>query len=233
MGTTAVMWVSGPYTSIDKPNLWPVAFILRNPSKSTRQIQILILYSLNSNTESSRTLITVVNAASTSVKLCNGTTDNEKLTVRMPVANHQTEHYLCIRVSFLHAGCARVLSIIRQFVSPTAVRCGYPQRPSSIHDLCPWRLMFRDAPVFVRRMDSSVDSISFWRSTQWCRTSCRWVSPRVRDPSFLLDVVVRLYLVIVNSNCSHKLLLVAHRENGHLRCGLYTTQSVTVDRRQL
>ena len=184
---------------------------------------MLILYSLNSNIESSRTLITVANVAATSVKLCNGTTGNEKVTVRMPVASHQTEHYLCIRVSFLHAGCARVLSIIRQFVSPTAVRCGYPERPSSILDLCPSRLMFRDAPVFVRRKDSSVDPISFFGGvTQWCRTSCRWVSPRVRDPSFLLDVVVRLYLVIVNSNCSHNYCLLHIAKTGHLRCGLYT-----------
>ena len=33
-------------------------------------------------------------------------------------------------------------------------------------------------------------------------------------PSFLLDVVVRLCLVIVNSDCSHYFWHVAHRENG-------------------
>ena len=41
-------------------------------------------------------------------------------------------------------------------------------------------------------------------------------------PSFLLDVVVRIYLVIVNSNCSQ---IVAHfciAKTGHLRCCLYT-----------
>ena len=41
-------------------------------------------------------------------------------------------------------------------------------------------------------------------------------------PSFLLDVVVRLYLVIVNSDCSHNYCLLHIAKTGHLRCGPYT-----------
>ena len=40
-------------------------------------------------------------------------------------------------------------------------------------------------------------------------------------PSFL-HVVVRLYLVIVNSNCSHNCCLLHIAKTGHLRCCLYT-----------
>ena len=51
--------------------------------------------------------------------------------------------------------------------------------------------------------------------------------------SFLLDVVVRLCPVIINSICIPKFLHISHRENGSLRCCLCTSPSVTVDRRQL
>ena len=37
-----------------------------------------------------------------------------------------------------------------------------------------------------------------------------------------LDVVVRLCLVIVNSNCSHNYCLLHIAKTGHLRCVLYT-----------
>ena len=40
-------------------------------------------------------------------------------------------------------------------------------------------------------------------------------------PSFL-HVVVRLHLVIVNSNCSHNYCLLHIAKTGHLRCCLYT-----------
>ena len=40
-------------------------------------------------------------------------------------------------------------------------------------------------------------------------------------PSFLLDVVVRLYLVIVNSNFSHNYCLLHIAKTGHLRCCPY------------
>ena len=40
--------------------------------------------------------------------------------------------------------------------------------------------------------------------------------------SFLLDVVVRLYPVIVNSNCSHNYSLLHIAKTGFLRCCLYT-----------
>ena len=60
-----------------------------------------------------------------------------------------------------------------------------------------------------------------WLSRRhWCRTLYRSVSPRVRNPSFL-HVVVRLYLVIVNSNCSHNYCLLHIAKTGHLRCCLY------------
>ena len=52
-------------------------------------------------------------------------------------------------------------------------------------------------------------------------------------PSFLLDVVVRLYLVIVKSDSSHNFLHVAHRENGSFEVLSLHTPSVTVDRCQL
>ena len=54
-----------------------------------------------------------------------------------------------------------------------------------------------------------------WMSRcHWCRTSKSAVSPRIRNPSFF-HVVVRLHLVIVNSNCSHNycLLHIAKRVN--------------------
>ena len=41
-------------------------------------------------------------------------------------------------------------------------------------------------------------------------------------PSFLLDVVVRLYLVIVNSDCSHNYCMLHIAKTGHLRCCPYT-----------
>ena len=47
-----------------------------------------------------------------------------------------------------------------------------------------------------------------------------------------LDVVVRLCLVIVNSNCSHNYCLL-HRKNGSFEVLSLHTPSVTVDRRQL
>ena len=43
-------------------------------------------------------------------------------------------------------------------------------------------------------------------------------------PSFLLDVVVRLYLVIVNSDCSHSYCLLHIAKILHLRCCLFTTR---------
>ena len=52
-------------------------------------------------------------------------------------------------------------------------------------------------------------------------------------PSFLLDVVVRLYLVIVNSDCSHNYCSFAHRENGSFEVLSLHTPSVTIDRCQL
>ena len=45
-------------------------------------------------------------------------------------------------------------------------------------------------------------------------------------PSFLLHVVVRLYLVIVNSNCSHSYCLLHIAKTGHLRCYLYKNKSL-------
>ena len=57
----------------------------------------------------------------------------------------------------------------------------------------------------------------------WFRTSCRSVSPRIRNPSFL-HVVVRLYLVIVSSNCSHNCCLLNIAKTGHLRRCLYTSR---------
>ena len=44
-------------------------------------------------------------------------------------------------------------------------------------------------------------------------------------PSFL-HVVVQLYLVIVNSNCSHNYCLLHIAKTGHLRCCLYTKSFV-------
>ena len=41
-------------------------------------------------------------------------------------------------------------------------------------------------------------------------------------PSFLLDVVIRFYLVIVNSDCSHNYCLLHIAKTGSLRCGPYT-----------
>ena len=41
-------------------------------------------------------------------------------------------------------------------------------------------------------------------------------------PSFLLEVVVRLDLVIVNSDCSHNYCLLHMANTGHLRCCPYT-----------
>ena len=41
-------------------------------------------------------------------------------------------------------------------------------------------------------------------------------------PSFLLDVVVRLCLVIVNSDCSHNSCILYIAKTGPLRCCLYT-----------
>ena len=41
-------------------------------------------------------------------------------------------------------------------------------------------------------------------------------------PSFLLDVLVRLYLVIVNSDCSHNCCLSHIAKTGHLKCCPYT-----------
>ena len=65
----------------------------------------------------------------------------------MPVAS-QTEHYLCMRVSFLSAGCARVLSIIRQFVSPTAVRNGVRVHNRFASDHRPYTtFVFQDCEV--------------------------------------------------------------------------------------
>ena len=40
-------------------------------------------------------------------------------------------------------------------------------------------------------------------------------------PSFLLDVAARLFLVIVNSDCSHNYCLLHIAKAGHLRCCLY------------
>ena len=58
-----------------------------------------------------------------------------------------------------------------------------------------------------------------WLSRRhWCWTSYRAVSPRIRNPSFLLDVVVRLFLVIVNSNCSHNYCVLHIAKTGHLMC---------------
>ena len=45
-------------------------------------------------------------------------------------------------------------------------------------------------------------------------------------PSFILDVVVRLYLVIVNSDCSHNYCLLHSANTGHLRCCLYIVQAL-------
>ena len=44
-------------------------------------------------------------------------------------------------------------------------------------------------------------------------------------PSFLLDVVVRLYFVIVNSNCSHNYCLLHIAKISHSRCCLYRAWS--------
>ena len=43
-------------------------------------------------------------------------------------------------------------------------------------------------------------------------------------PSFLLDVVVRLYLVIVNSDCGHNHCMLHIVKTGSLRCCPYTTR---------
>ena len=43
-------------------------------------------------------------------------------------------------------------------------------------------------------------------------------------PKFLLEVVVRLYLVIVNSDCSHNYCMLHIAKTGHLRCYPYTTR---------
>ena len=47
-------------------------------------------------------------------------------------------------------------------------------------------------------------------------------------PSFLLDVVVRLYLVIVNSDCSHNYCLLHIEETGHLRCCPYILRTLKI-----
>ena len=41
-------------------------------------------------------------------------------------------------------------------------------------------------------------------------------------PSFLLDVVVRLYLVIVNSDCIHNYCMLHIAKTGSLRCCPHT-----------
>ena len=46
-------------------------------------------------------------------------------------------------------------------------------------------------------------------------------------PSFLLGIVVRLYLVIVKSDCSHNYCLLHIAKTGHLRCCLYINCFVT------
>ena len=48
-----------------------------------------------------------------------------------------------------------------------------------------------------------------------------WFHHAYAIPSFLLDVAVRLYLVIVNSVCSHNCCLLHIATAGHLRCCLY------------
>ena len=51
--------------------------------------------------------------------------------------------------------------------------------------------------------------------------------------SFLLDVVVRLCPVIVNSYCIPNSCMFHLAKTGPLRCCLHTPLSVTIDRRQL
>ena len=68
--------------------------------------------------------------------------------------------------------------------------------------------------------------LSWFSRRHWCRASCRSVSPRVRNPSFLL-VVVRPYLVIVSPNCSHNYCLLHVAKTGHLKCYLYNVRAST------
>ena len=57
----------------------------------------------------------------------------------------------------------------------------------------------------------------------WSRTSHRSVfSTHTQFPSFLLEVVVRLYLVIVNSDCSHNYCMLHNEKTGSLRCCPFT-----------
>ena len=64
-----------------------------------------------------------------------------------------------------------------------------------------------------------------------------FISPRIRNSnlqsSFRKDVVVRLCPVIVNSICIPNSCIFHIAKTGLLRCCLYTSPSVAVDRRQL
>ena len=77
------------------------------------------------------------------------------------------------------------------------------------------RTSFSGTPSRVSRALSG----SWLSRRHWCRPLYRSVSPRVRSPSFL-HVVVRLYIVIVNSDCSHNYCLLHIAKTGHLRCCL-------------
>ena len=61
--------------------------------------------------------------------------------------------------------------------------------------------------VFTSSLVSDVSSFSFTTHAQF--------------PSFLLEVVVRLYLVIVNSDCSHNYCMLHIAITGFLRCCPY------------
>ena len=73
-----------------------------------------------------------------------------------------------------------------------------------------------------------------WLSRRhWCRTSHRSVHHAYAIPSFLLEVVVRLYLVIVNSDCSHNYCMLHIAKNGSFEVLSFHLPTVTVDLCQL
>ena len=95
----------------------------------------------------------------------------------------------------------------------------------------------------VLRVDVSLD-LGFSRG-HWCRTSHRSAGRFYTSTSFhhayaipstkffLLDVVVRLCPVIVNSICIPNSFHMSHRENGSFEVLSLHHPTVTVDRRQL
>ena len=64
------------------------------------------------------------------------------------------------------------------------------------------------AHSLVRCLVSCALCWSWLSRRHWCRTSYRAVSPRMRNSKFLLNVVVGLHVVIVNSKCSHDYCLL-------------------------